>query len=163
MAAVPSLNHCRSLCYLGNEGSTDGMSEDQKADAERKLEEQSMKVSTEEVTIFSALLDCHWPFRTASAYEISKHRHVVTYLVCFGRLCKAFAISLLHKAKMEILMPLQCLVVPTRLRCIIPVRTRPRLIPVRTQLSGRILRYLHSRRKTRQHLSRSRHLSPCGI
>jgi hypothetical protein len=37
--AVPSLNHCRSLCFFGNEGGND-----KQEDEEKRIEEQSMKV-----------------------------------------------------------------------------------------------------------------------
>eukprot|EP00355_Strombidium_rassoulzadegani_P002316 CAMPEP_0168610550 /NCGR_PEP_ID=MMETSP0449_2-20121227/1852_1 /TAXON_ID=1082188 /ORGANISM="Strombidium rassoulzadegani, Strain ras09" /LENGTH=594 /DNA_ID=CAMNT_0008650873 /DNA_START=78 /DNA_END=1862 /DNA_ORIENTATION=+ len=37
-ATVPSLNHCRSLCFFGNEGGND-----KQEDEERRIEEQSMK------------------------------------------------------------------------------------------------------------------------
>eukprot|EP00873_Tetraselmis_striata_P018925 jgi/Tetstr1/439189/TSEL_027634.t1 len=41
-ATVPSLNHCRSLCFFGNEGNNKKGDSD-KDDSEAKLEEESMK------------------------------------------------------------------------------------------------------------------------
>eukprot|EP00873_Tetraselmis_striata_P044276 jgi/Tetstr1/464540/TSEL_009297.t1 len=41
-ATVPSLNHCRSLCFFGNEGNTKKGNSDND-DSEAKLEEESMK------------------------------------------------------------------------------------------------------------------------
>jgi hypothetical protein len=40
-ATVPSLNHCRSLCFLGN----DGTQEQKDPEDEVKMEEESKKVS----------------------------------------------------------------------------------------------------------------------